>query len=155
MAPEHNPAVGEVRAIGVFPGSVHEAERCWYDTDRWAQWIDGLARVLEVTDGWPHQDSQVVWESVPAGRGRVRELVTRYEPLTGQTVAVEDDSITGTQSVAFEPVAGGVQVELRLDYAIKRRSPLTALIDRLFVRRLMALSLARTVNRFGAALGEG
>lgn len=136
-----------------FPASVHEAERCWYDTDSWPEWIDGLARVVEVTGDWPREGSQVIWESGPAGRGHVRERVTDYAPLRCQAVAVEDDSITGRQRVAFDPAAGGVQVELSLDYAIKRRSPLTPLIDRLFVRRLMALSLAKTLERFGTVLG--
>ena len=138
----------------IFGGSVPEAERCWYETTRWHEWVDGLASVLEVSGGWPDEGSQVVWQSVPAGRGRVRERVTEFTPLVGQTLAIEDDSITGRQRIAFDPTADGVQVTLSLDYAITRRSPLTPLIDRLFVRRLMAQSLARTMDRFGTALAE-
>src|SRR5437763_815073 len=77
------------------------------------------------------------WQSGPAGRGRVTERVIAYEPLEGYTVEVEDDSITGEQSVSFEPADDGVEVGLALSYRIKRRSPLTPLIDALFVRRLM------------------
>ena len=66
-----------------YPGSVHEAETCWYDTDRWPEWMDGLARVVAVEGDWPGVGSSVTWESGPAGRGRVRERVIAYEPLAG------------------------------------------------------------------------
>lgn len=142
--------MGQVRVTQTFAASVHEAESCWYEVDRWPEWVDGLARVLEVSRSWPREGASVLWESGPAGRGRVRETVIEYAPLRGQTVAVEDDSISGTQRISFDPVDDGVELELSLRYAIKRRTPLTPLIDRLFVRRPMALSLARTAERFSA-----
>jgi hypothetical protein len=144
--------VSTVRVAETFSGSVHEAETCWYDTSRWPEWVDGLARVVEVVGEWPQEGSRVRWESGPAGRGRVVEAVVEHEPLSGQTVAVEDDSIEGTQSVSFTPAASGVQIELSLTYRIKRRSPLTPLVDLLFVRGAMARSLRTTLARFGAEL---
>lgn len=147
-----NRRVARVMVSQVFPGTVDEAERCWTDTGRWPEWIDGAARVLAVEGDWPRAGSSVTWESVPAGRGRVREVVTDYEPMAGITTAVEDDSIRGVQRVAFAPSADGVQVDLSLEYSIKRRSPLTPVIDWLFVRRPMAVSLSKTLERFGAGL---
>jgi Polyketide cyclase / dehydrase and lipid transport len=135
-------------------GSVHEAETCWYDTARWAEWVDSLARVVSVDAEWPQPGAVVIWQSGPAGRGRVTERVLEHEPLQGQTVAVEDDSITGTQRVAFDPFEGGVEIALSLDYAIKRRSPLTPLMDFLFVRRPMTLSLTKTLTAFATVLQE-
>ncbi len=137
-----------------FPGSVHEAERCWYDTAGWPQWVDELGRVESVEGEWPRPGSVVTWRSGPAGRGRVRERVVEYEPLSGYAVEVEDDSITGEQRVRFDPADDGVQVEVALRYRIKRRSPLTPLVDALFVRRVMIASLEKTLRRFGAALAE-
>jgi hypothetical protein len=137
-----------------YPGSVHEAQRCWCDTARWPVWVDGLARVVAVEGDWPQAGASVTWESGPAGRGRVRERVRDYEALDGLTVSVEDDSITGSQRVDFEPVPEGVAVELCLEYSIKRRSPLTPVVDQLFVRRPMTISLTRTLERFGAVLAE-
>ena len=137
-----------------YPGSVQEAEACWYDTARWPRWVDELAQVVSVEGDWPEPDSAVVWQSGPAGRGRVIERVAAYVPLEGCTVEVEDDSITGRQSVAFEPDQDWVQVGLALRYRIKRRSPLTPLIDVLFVRRLMTTSLEKTLGGFGAVLAE-
>ena len=141
-----------VRVADVFPGSVHEAETCWYDTAGWTEWVDELAEVVDVHGDWPAEGSSVTWESGPAGRGRVTERVSWHELLEGQTVEIEDDSIRGSQSVTFTPADGGVAVALELRYRIKRRNPLTPLIDLLFIRRLMASSLQRTLGRFGASL---
>jgi hypothetical protein len=143
-----------VRVSESFPGSVHEAEQCWYDTSRWLEWVDELAHVVSVEGEWPRPGSAVIWQSGPAGRGRVTERVIEQQPLEGYTVEVEDDSITGEQSVAFNPAEDGVEVELALSYRIKRRSPLTPLVDALFVRRLMVSSLEKTLLAFGAVLAE-
>jgi Polyketide cyclase / dehydrase and lipid transport len=138
----------------MLDGTVHEAETCWYDTTRWRDWVDELARIVAVDGDWPKRGATVIWESGPAGRGRVRERVVAYEPLAGQTVEVEDDSISGTQRVVFDPAGDGVEVQLSLSYSIKRRSPLTPLLDLLFVRRPMTISLTKTLSRFGVALAE-
>jgi hypothetical protein len=137
-----------------FPGTVHEAETCWYDHVRWPAWVDGLQRVLEVSDDWPERRGRIVWQSRPAGRGRVTESVVAYAPLGGQTVEVQDDSIRGRQRVAFAPVGENVEVQLSLEYEIVKRSVFTPLIDRLFIRRPMESSLRSTLTRFGAELAD-
>jgi hypothetical protein len=137
-----------------FPGSVHEAETCWYDHVRWPEWVDGLERIEDVTADWPAAGGRVVWRSVPAGRGRVTETVAAYSPLGGQTVEVDDESIRGRQSVAFSPRNEHVEVVLALDYEIKRRTLLTPLVDWLFIRRAMERSLRTTLSRFGSLLAE-
>lgn len=147
--------MGSVTVVKTYAGAVNDVEACWYDTTRWPEWIDGLDRVVEVTGPWPDAGSSVTWESQPAGRGRVRERVIDHEPLAGMTTAVEDDSIVGRQRVGFLAADAGVQVELTLEYSIKRRSVLTPVVDRLFVRGPMASSLLRTLERFGAVLATG
>jgi hypothetical protein len=139
------------QAAAVFPGTVSEAEEAWYDTSRWPRWVAGLACVQSVSDAWPSA-GEVRWESGPAGRGAVVERVVRYQQLTGQTVAVEDDSIRGTQTVSFVPQDANVSVTLSLAYELKRRSPLLPLVDLLFIRRAMTRSLEQTLSRFGAEL---
>ena len=141
-----------VRVAMDFPGTVHEAETCWYDTRGWPHWVDGLEQVLEVDGDWPCDGSSVTWKSGPAGRGRVTEHVIAYESLAGQTLDVRDDSIEGRQRVAFTPVDGSVEIELSLEYEIKQRSLFTPLIDLLFIRRAMTVSLGATLARFGAEL---
>jgi hypothetical protein len=146
--------VRTVQAVQTFSASVAEAEGCWYDTRHWDAWVDGLDTVVEVAPGWPEAGSSVRWVSGPAGRGRVTELAASYHPAEGQTLDVSDDSIAGRQSVAFTAVPEGVEVTLRLAYQLNKRSPLTPLVDRVFIRRAMALSLSRTLARFGARLAR-
>jgi uncharacterized membrane protein len=144
--------MGLVRVALTLPASVHEAESCWYETSRWPFWVDGLERIVAVAGDWPRAGATLRWESGPAGRGNVVETVLAHEPLAGQTVEVEDDSIRGSQVVTFTPVDGSVEVALSLDYEIKRRSIVTPLIDALFIRRAMSASLRATLTRFGAEL---
>ena len=141
-----------VRVGVTVPGTVHEAETCWYDTGRWPSWVEGLASVLEVSGEWPQAGSTVVWESGPAGRGRVRERVVEHVPLEGQTVEVDDESIRGHQEVAFTPAPEGVEISLSLAYEIKQRSVFTPLLDLLFIRGAMERSLRATLGRFDAEL---
>ncbi len=96
----------------------------------------------------------MTWQSNPAGRGLVRERVEEYEPRRRLVLAGEDDTMTALQEVSFEPLPDGVAVELSLGYKIKRRSPLTPVLDRLFVRRPMIISLSKTLERFGEVLAE-
>jgi hypothetical protein len=146
--------MARVSATIELPGRVYEAETCWYDLSRWPDWVDGLGHVAQVTGDWPRAGAVVVWESVPAGRGTVREQVIEYEPRSGQRSQVEDDSIAGRQSVAFTPSSDGLELRLSLDYRLKRRSPISALIDLLFIRRLMGASLARTLTQFQIVLSD-
>ncbi len=141
-----------VRVARTFAGTVAEAESCWYQTDGWAQWVDGLDSVLSVDGDWPAVGSSVTWQSSPAGRGRVVERVAAYQPLEGQVVEVTDDSIRGRQSVDFIAAPDGVEVTLALEYQLLRRSPVSPIVDLLFIRRAMTASLDRTLGRFGPAL---
>ncbi|MFI5039036.1 MAG: SRPBCC family protein [Solirubrobacterales bacterium] len=143
-----------VRVTQTLPATVYEIEQRWYDTSRWTVWVEGLRRVVHVSEGWPRVGSSVTWDSGPAGRGHVVERVVAHEPLAGQTVEVDDSSITGRQSVAFVPVDDGVEVQLTLSYEIKNRSMFTPVVDALFIKRAMATSLATTLGRFGAEMGS-
>ena len=144
--------MGSVRVRAAFPGSVHEAELCWYDTGRWPAWIDGLAEVVRVEGDWPRVGATVSWNSHPAGRGQVVERVVAFEPLGGQALEVEDPELRGRQSISFTPYDGNVQVELTLDYRLKQRSLVTPVLDLLFIRRAIGSSMRTTLTRFGAEL---
>jgi hypothetical protein len=146
--------MSRVSVAVTLPASVHEAETCWYDTARWPAWVDGLDHVVDVSIDWPAAGAGVTWQSGPAGRGRVTERAVRHEPLSGQTVEVRDDSITGQQRVSFTPVDDRVTVTLTLEYEITQRSFFTPLVDRLFIRRAMTASLNTTLARFAAELAD-
>lgn len=141
-----------VRVTQTYAGTVAEAEGRWYHTAHWAQWVDGLETVLAVEGNWPEVGSSVTWQSGPAGRGTVVERVVAFEALQGQVLEVADNSIRGRQSVDFATAAEGVEVTLALEYRLVRRSPVSPIVDLLFIRRAMAASLDRTLSRFGVAL---
>jgi len=140
--------MGRAKASISVPGRAADAEALWYDPHRWQAWIDGFGHVVSLSDGWPNRGAELVWESPPGGRGRVTERVVAYEMRTGQTLEVEDATMTGTQKVAFEPGPEAVEVTLSLEYRIKDRTALTPVVDLLFVRRAMTDALRRTVTRF-------
>jgi hypothetical protein len=144
--------MGRARVLYTVAGSVRQAQACWYDTTRWPVWVDGLEQVLQVDGDWPWVGSSVTWESGPAGRGRVTERVIAYDAAQGQTLEVDDASIRGLQSVSFAPASNGVQVGLSLEYRLKMRSIVSPLVDLLFIRRAMAVSLEATVARFAVEL---
>jgi hypothetical protein len=140
--------MGRAKATISVPGRAAEAEALWYDPHRWAAWVDGFGHVVSLDDTWPHRGAELVWQSPPGGRGRVTERVVAYEMRTGQTVEVEDATMTGRQTVKFEPGPEAVEITLSLEYEIKDRTPLTPAVDLLFVRRAMTDALRRTVTRF-------
>ena len=139
--------MGRAKATIEVPGLASEAEALWYDPVRWPAWVDGFGHVVELSDGWPATGT-LKWNSTPEGRGRVLETVTAFEPRGGQTLAVEDGRLRGTQRVRFSPGPEAVTVTLTLDYELKERNALTWLVDALFVRREVAASLRRTLARF-------
>ena len=141
--------MGRASHTVTVPGRAFEAEQLWYEPARWPSWIDGFHHVVSLDEAaWPLPGARLVWESRPGGRGRVLEVVTEYEQRTGQTLQVEDERLRGTQTVAFAPDGDDTRVTLSLDYELKSRTPLTPVVDRLFVRRSITDSLRRTLARF-------
>jgi hypothetical protein len=142
------------RAQITVPGRISDAEALWYDTRRWPTFVDGFHHVVKADAGWPGEGT-LMWDSTPGGRGRVLEKVVRYEPRVGQTAEVEDERVTGTQTVAFlgRP-EDRVQVTLELDYRLKERrgGPLFTIVDVLFIRPRQREALARTLARFSREL---
>jgi hypothetical protein len=148
--------MGRVRAEVEVAALASAAEALWYDTRRWPTFVDGLAHVAKVEGDWPHAaGARVLWDARPGGRGRVDERVVRHEARGGQTVTVEDEKITGTQTIAFHPTEHGCRVALELEYRIKDHKPLMPVVDRLFVRRPMTDALKRTLIRFKRELETG
>jgi hypothetical protein len=140
--------MGRASATITVKGRAAEAEALWYDRHRWASWVDGFGHIVLIEGDWPEVGARLVWDSPPGGRGRVQERVVAYEIRTGQTLEVEDATISGRQIVAFTPGLEETEVTLTLEYEIKDRHLLTPLVDLLFVRRAMGDSLRRTLRRF-------
>ncbi len=144
--------MGRVRAAVNVPGLASEAEALWYEPQRWPAWVDGFGHVVRLEGAWPAPGSRAVWNSKPGGRGRVVERVSAYEARAGQTLAVEDEQLQGTQTVSFEPREDGVEVALELEYELKHGNALTPLTDVMFIRRALRDSLRRSVTRFAHEL---
>ena len=141
--------MGKVKAAVVVPGRISEAEALWYDLERWPAFVDGFASVSRLQGEWPGQGAVLAWDSVPAGRGRVLETVTEYEPRVGQTLEVEDEKLRGTQRIAFTAAEDdATRVTLSLDYVLKGANFLTPIFDFIFVRRPVRESLHRTMSKF-------
>ena len=39
------------------------ALRLWTDTSRWATFVEGFARVVDLDPAWPAEGSRAIWES--------------------------------------------------------------------------------------------
>jgi hypothetical protein len=136
--------VSTVSARVAVEGSIAEAESLWYDLARWPAFVDGFGHVARRDPSWP-QAGEVMWDSTPAGRGRVIEQVTWFSQREGQDAKVEDPKINGTQRLRFAP--GTVSIEL--EYELKEG---TWLLDVLFIRRAQRDALRRTLTRFAIEL---
>ena len=139
--------MGRAAASIQVPGRAADAEALWYDPMRWAAWLDGFAHAAQVPDGWPASGT-LLWTSRPGGRGRVLEEVVAYEPRTGQTLRVEDERLRGTQRVEFRPASDHVTIRVELEYELKERTPLSPIVDLLFIRRELTASLQRSLAGF-------
>ena len=127
--------------------------RLWSDVDRWPSFVEGFARRLELTGGWPEPGGRVVWESTPDGRGRVTEAVKEHEPDRFST-QVYEKALTGVQTLRALPASDGSEVELSLEYELSRYGPLRGIADAIFIRRALRDSLRRTLYRFAIEAEE-
>ena len=121
--------------------------KLWTDTARWPTFIEGFARLLERSPGWPAAEARVVWESTPGGRGKVTEKVVSGAP-GGFATMVFEDALVGRQSLRAVAAGGGSEVELSLEYTLTRYGPFGLIADALFIRRALRDALVRTLARF-------
>ena len=125
----------------------------WADLSRWPSFVEGFSRLVESDSGWPAPDSRVIWESVPAGRGRVTEKVVEWQDDRLSTMVFEE-RLAGRQTFRVAPSTPGAAVELSLEYALTRYGALGPVADALFIRRAIRDSLRRTLFRFAVEAEE-
>jgi Polyketide cyclase / dehydrase and lipid transport len=130
------------------------ALRLWSDTDRWPTFVEGFARVLERDPGWPGAGAKVVWESSPAGRGRVTEKVVEAEGPDRFVTQVFEDRLQGRQTFRVVESEGGSRAELAMEYELTKYGPFAAVADAIFIRRAIRDSLRRTLSRFSVEAEE-
>jgi hypothetical protein len=122
--------------------------------DRWSTFVEGFAHELERSPEWPAAGARVVWESTPAGRGRVTEKVVEGEGPDRFVTLVFEDRLHGTQTFRVVESEGGSRAELALEYELTKYGPLSALADAIFIRRAIRDSLRRTLSRFSVEAEE-
>jgi hypothetical protein len=140
-------------ARGTVPLPPAEALALWTNLERWPTFVEGFARVLECSPGWPAEGERVSWESSPGGRGRVTEKVVERLPDRFSTMVFES-ALMGRQTLRAVPHTVGAEVELSLEYTLVKYGPLSAVADVLFIRRALRDALARTVSRFAVEAEE-
>ena len=125
----------------------------WTDVSRWPSFVEGFARMSQSDSAWPAPEARVVWESVPAGRGRVTEKVVESSGDRITTLVFED-RLAGRQTFRVGPGPPGAAVELSLEYTLTKYGLLGPVADALFIRRAIRDSLRRTLFRFGVEAEE-
>jgi Polyketide cyclase / dehydrase and lipid transport len=130
------------------------ALRLWADPTRWATFVEGFVRVIEQDPAWPGEGSRLVWESVPAGRGRVTEKVLRGAAAERFATQVFEERLVGLQTFRAAESDAGSRVELSLAYTLTKYGPLGGLADAIFIRRALRDSLRRTLSRFAVEAEE-
>jgi hypothetical protein len=138
-----------VQAIADLAAPAPLAARLWTDTNRWPTFVDGFGHIVQIDDGWPEVGSKVVWQSGPAGRGRVTERVLERDDDHVVT-EVFDEQMHGRQAVFFEPG----QVTMQLDYELAKPGPFSRITDVLFIRRALTMALERTLRRFSTEAAD-
>jgi hypothetical protein len=140
-------------ARGTVPLPPPEALSLWTDVERWPSFVEGFARVIECSPGWPAEGERVSWESSPGGRGRVTEKVVERLPDRFTTMVFES-ALMGRQTLRAVAHPVGAEVELSLEYTLVKYGPLSRVADVLFIRRALRDALARTVSRFAVEAEE-
>jgi hypothetical protein len=151
-----------VRAAGELELEPTRALAVWADPERWPAFVEGFERVRELDPRWPAVGATVVWESIPAGRGRVSERVVEYAPSERFVTEVSErplgggsPRLEGRQYLALHLGDAGseasARAELRLEYVLAEGAGVPGRItDLLFVRRSLRDALVRTLDRFAA-----
>jgi hypothetical protein len=130
------------------------ALRLWTDVDRWPSFVEGFARPVDRSPEWPHAGARLVWESSPAGRGRVTEKVVEAEGPDRFVTQVFEERLHGVQTFRVVESEGGSRAELALVYELTKYGPLSAVADVIFIRRAIRDSLRRTLSRFAVEAEE-
>ena len=141
------------RATEQVPLGPEAAVALWSDLRRWPSFVEGFARLVSESGGWPDEGAKAVWQSGAGGRGTVTEKVKGRSPRSFSTRVVEE-RLFGTQTFRAEPAEGGAQVEVTLEYQLTSENPLRGLADALFIRRALRDSLARTLRRYAVEADE-
>src|SRR3712207_3689405 len=127
-------SVSVKRRVALEPAA---ALALWTDVNRWTTFVEGFASALRLDRAWPRPGAEVEWESIPAGRGRVTEIVEEHDAAARFATRVYEGQLAGVQRIAFAAGEDGATVaQLTLEYELQRfQGAVGSITDRLFIRR--------------------
>jgi uncharacterized protein YndB with AHSA1/START domain len=150
--------MARVEASVDVPAPLADVWDLYFDSQRWAAWVDGYAAAVSER-GYPEAGGELVWRSSAAGRGQVRETVLAHEPRSLHRIRYEDPESAGELDTTFEILPGPdprkTRVSQRLSYGLLGGGPLAAVTDFLFIRSQMRRSLERSLNDLRLEFGDG
>lgn len=138
--------MGKVSEELQIPASLAETWGLYFDASKWPLWVDEFRRVDQISGGYPELGGTLVWQSGPAGRGRVSETVLEHEPRRLHRIRYADPSSEGEQTTSFRIEGEGTRVGLELDYPLISGGILNWVTDVLFIRSQMAQMLTRSLE---------
>lgn len=138
--------MGEAAESVRVDATLKEVWDLYFDPGSWAAWVDGFSEVIS-SNGYPRRGGTLRWRSTPAGRGEVTEEVLEHEPRRLHRIRFRDPESEGELETTFEISGEQVEVTQRMDYRVLHPGPLGPFTDILFVRRQVAASLARSLER--------
>jgi uncharacterized membrane protein len=140
--------MGRAKASVEVEASLAETWDLFFEPRAWPGWVDGF-RSVEASQGYPERDGTLRWRSTPAGRGTVTERVLEHEPRRRHRVSFSDEQSYGELETRFEITADDkVTVTQEIEYRPRQHGAFGPLTDRLFIRRQVRASMARSLNRF-------
>jgi uncharacterized protein YndB with AHSA1/START domain len=139
--------MGDVAESVWIDSSLQEVWDAYFNPDTWPSWVDGFSDVIS-SQGYPERGGTLRWRSIPAGRGEVTEEVLEHEPPRLHRIRFSDPESEGSTTASFEISGEGVDVTQAMSYRIRHPGIFGPFTDILFVRRQVAASLARSLERF-------
>ena len=129
--------------------SLAETWDAYFDSRLWGAWVDGFQAQAERSPGYPGEiGSTLVWRSIPAGRGTVRERVLAHEERRLHRVAFADPAMEGELETRFEIDGSGTRVAQDMSYRLLDRGPIARIGAVFFVKGQVRSSMERSLGAF-------
>lgn len=129
--------------------SLAETWDAYFDPRLWGSWVDGFQTQVERSPGYPAEvGSALVWRSIPAGRGTVRERVLAHEERRLHRIAFADPAMEGELETRFAIEGSGTRVRQEMSYRLLDRGPISRLGALLFVKAQIRSSMERSLAAF-------
>jgi hypothetical protein len=129
--------------------SLAETWDAYFDSRLWGSWVDGFQAAVERSPGYPAEvGSTLVWRTIPAGRGTVRERVLEHEERRVHRVAFADPTMEGELETRFAIDGDATRVDQTLTYRLLDRGPIARIGAVFFVKTQVRSSMERTLAAF-------